>query len=287
VANQSSCCKAFRVAEGELSRTPRKEVRQELRREVGFGCPVEGCGSPYLTYHHFDPPWAVEHHQDPARMIALCREHHDKAAALTVEQCRALKRVDPDRVSVRGKFLWMREQIVAIVGGNYFFNVRCFVSYNWQPVVWVNRDDEGRLLLNFIPIVADASEPHTHMEDNDWIIEGSPEDVECPPSGRLLKVRYPGGDTMSIEFREHSDFAKLITRYPRMKYSGWHLEFPLLTVEVTLAVGGTDYALASDGCTFPGQTIRENFLSDRQWGFDVGDPRWLWPAIRFGPPPQE
>jgi hypothetical protein len=36
-----------------------------LRREVNLGCPVAGCGSPFLTWHHFDPPWKLEHHHRP------------------------------------------------------------------------------------------------------------------------------------------------------------------------------------------------------------------------------
>ena len=41
-----------------------------LRREVGFGCPV--CRSPFLTWHHFDPPYHVEEHWRHEGMIALC-----------------------------------------------------------------------------------------------------------------------------------------------------------------------------------------------------------------------
>ena len=71
-----------------VNRTPPPEVRRELRREVGFGCPVRDadgvrCGNPYLYYHHFDPPWATEEHHNPAGMIALCGEHHPKADAGT------------------------------------------------------------------------------------------------------------------------------------------------------------------------------------------------------------
>ena len=94
----------MRDEENELSRTPPVAVRRELRREVGFGCPVSGCGNPYLEYHHFDPPWEKEHHHDLARMIALCAEHHAKAAAWTIDDCRAMKAIPVDRPDVRGRF---------------------------------------------------------------------------------------------------------------------------------------------------------------------------------------
>jgi hypothetical protein len=39
-----------------LPRRPYAHVVRQLRQEVGFRCPVDDCGNPYLTWHHFDPP---------------------------------------------------------------------------------------------------------------------------------------------------------------------------------------------------------------------------------------
>lgn len=60
-----------------LDRTPPPDVREALRKEVGFGCPI--CRSPFLTYHHFNPPWREKEHHEPKGMIALCAKHHDSA----------------------------------------------------------------------------------------------------------------------------------------------------------------------------------------------------------------
>jgi hypothetical protein len=81
----------------ELSRQPPAAVKRQLRQEVGFGCPMPGCGNPFLEYHHFDPPWSQENHYDPDRMIAVYATHHAKAGALTVDQCRELKQTGADR----------------------------------------------------------------------------------------------------------------------------------------------------------------------------------------------
>ena len=134
---------------GELSRKPPVAVRRELRREVGFGCPASGCGNPYLQYHHFDPPWEIEHHHDPARMIALCSNHHAKAEAWTVDQCRAMKSVSGDRPEVRGKFEWMRDDILAVIGGHLCYETPNMVVFRDTPIVWFNRDEQRHLLLNF------------------------------------------------------------------------------------------------------------------------------------------
>lgn len=67
-----------------ISRTPPANIKQVLRQEVNFGCPVrysttEGCGCPILTYHHFDPPWVDNYVHNPEGMIALCPTHHNQA----------------------------------------------------------------------------------------------------------------------------------------------------------------------------------------------------------------
>jgi len=67
-----------------MSRTIPVPIRRELRKEVKFRCPL--CGSPFLTYHHFDPTWSEMERRgtedivhDPQGIIALCRKHHDIA----------------------------------------------------------------------------------------------------------------------------------------------------------------------------------------------------------------
>jgi len=75
-----------------MDRTPPKAVRDQLAREVNYGCAA--CGSPYLYWHHFDPPWRDRQHHEPAGMIALCGEHHAKAdgGSYTVGQLHDMKR---------------------------------------------------------------------------------------------------------------------------------------------------------------------------------------------------
>jgi hypothetical protein len=105
------------------SRDPGPQIREILRREVNFGCPVRypdgtGCGSPVLTFHHFDPPWASCFEHNPEGMIALCSAHHHQADGdlWTKAQLRELKRhpfVD-DRLKVR--WPWQTETMVIKVG---------------------------------------------------------------------------------------------------------------------------------------------------------------------------
>src|SRR5688572_7406444 len=70
------------------------EMKTQLLNEVHFRCPLAGCASPYLEFHHFDPKWCDrvddDHHSEG--IIAICSEHHRKAAGLTKEELRELKK---------------------------------------------------------------------------------------------------------------------------------------------------------------------------------------------------
>ena len=68
-----------------------------LRREVGYGCPV--CRSPFLTWHHFDPPEHVEKHWRVAGIVAMCPLCHadadekgTSAGAYSKEELRTMKK---------------------------------------------------------------------------------------------------------------------------------------------------------------------------------------------------
>ncbi|MFC2013399.1 hypothetical protein ACFLU8_00695 [Chloroflexota bacterium] len=115
-----------------MNRTPPADVRKKLRKEVGFGCPIQGCGNPYLQWHYFDPPWTECQHHNPDGMIALCADHHAKAGAYTEKQLRDFKRKAVEQSQeVRGLFEWMRRDILVAVGdglnliGTYIVFCKC------------------------------------------------------------------------------------------------------------------------------------------------------------------
>jgi hypothetical protein len=198
-------------------------VRRQLRREVGFGCPVPGCGSPYLTWHHFDPPWRDRQHHDPSGMVALCRDHHPEAdaGAFTPEQLREFKHAGRDRSRpVGAQINWMRQQLVAVIGGNFYVDVVVALQVQDHPVVWFGRDDQGNVLVNLRQLTT-SHEPRMVMIENFWITEGTAEhDIECPPHGRLVKASYSNGDRLRVEFRSHESWDAFERRYPVPDLSG-------------------------------------------------------------------
>jgi len=136
-----------------ISRFPPALVRRALRQEVQFGCPVQGCGSPYLTWHHFDPPWAELEHHSVECMVALCLDHHKKAdaGAFTRDQIRQMKKAPylggiarfPD-----GRFDWNREALLVVAGGNYYLGSSSILEVDDQKVVWLSKNDQGHDQLN-------------------------------------------------------------------------------------------------------------------------------------------
>ncbi len=250
-----------------MNRTPPLEVRQQLRREVGFGCPVEGCDSPYLYWHHFDPPWSLRQHHNPQGMIALCAEHHAKAdtGAYTVEQLRALKNhVHRD---LAGKFEWMRRELLVVVGGNFYHETPVAVQFQGQPVVWLNRDSEGYLLVN-LAMLSTTKEPRAMMQDNYWMVLGTPADMECPPSGRKLKVRYSNDDRLGIEFFPLGDISDVNARYPGVGAERWGISYPITAVEIQMKVGGTPLEFGPRSTQLGGLQMTNCFTSNCRVGLE-------------------
>lgn len=253
-----------------MNRTSPIEIRRELRREVGFGCPVDNCGSPYLTWHHFDPPWSERQRHEPAGMVALCREHHDKAdaGAFTKEQLQALKSTRADRV--QGRFDWMRRDLLVIVGGNFYYRTPTPVEFRGRPVVSTTRDEAGLMEVS-ITMLTTSDEPRLRMTENFWISEGQPDDLECPPSGRRIAVRYTNGDLLALQFAEVGAASELQSRYPDARPGRWGLAYPVTTVEVQMRVGGTPLSFGPTATTLPGYSVMTGcFAADCRVGLSLG-----------------
>ncbi len=172
----------------KVGRTPPMEVRRILRQEVNFGCPV--CGSPFLTWHHFDPPWEERHHHNPKGMVALCFQHHKEAdaGAYTKEQIQSLKsKPYLSKPHPRAKFNWLREQVLLEVGSNYYISPKHILHVAKHDLTWIDRDGSG---LNAISMDLRAAngDPILRMKANDWVLLRSVGDIICPASANSLAI---------------------------------------------------------------------------------------------------
>jgi hypothetical protein len=255
-----------------MTRNPPNAVKKALRDEVGFGCPVPGCGSPYLEWHHFDPLWHIEEHHRVEGMIALCRDHHIHAdhGAFTVDQLHDFKRYGKDNWSqVKGRFNWMRNRLLAVVGGNFYYETPVVFQFQGKPVIWFERNQEGYQCLNLFMLTA-SGEPRAHIRNNDWFNAGSEEDIECPPSGKRLRIRYPNGDQVTVEFFEIKTLEEAEQLYPEAGAKNWPVDLPITAVEVTNVVAGTNLEFSAKQSKVGGIVMKNCFMSNCGAGIAVG-----------------
>lgn len=270
------------------TRTPPSATLAKLREEVGFHCPVEVggdiCGAPYLTWHHFEPPWKEEHHHRPDGMIALCREHADKAdhGAFTNDQLRRLKEEGIGRGrSVSGRFDWMRRDLLAIVGGSAYLRTPVILQIGGREAIWFNRNRYEEMLLNYVmPRV--GAYPRPSIDDNVWTVEPlSVKSIICPPNGRKLVVTYTNGDLFHAEFTTVEDRTGLMKLAPDIHQAApGALTYPTTVVRIWERVVGSTLELAPDRTSIGTNTISGGFMSDCGIGISLGPivparPPWM------------
>jgi hypothetical protein len=245
-----------------MVRDPPVEIKKILRSEVGFGCPVSGCGKPYLEWHHFDPRWRVRNHHDPAGMIALCREHHIKAdhGAFALNQLREMKLRGKDNwLEVAGRFHWMRNRLLGVVGGNFFYETEIFLQINDTPVLWFERDENSYILVNFS--LDGFGERRAKIRNNDWYSTSFEEDIECPPSGKSLSLQYQYGDSLKIEFLELHSIEQVKKRFTASTPEKWPIELPITAVEIALRIASLKIDFDSKAANFEFGSMSNIFMS--------------------------
>ncbi|MDQ6722466.1 MAG: hypothetical protein M3003_16970 [Candidatus Dormibacteraeota bacterium] len=176
-------------------------------------------------------------------MIALCVAHAATAdgGAFTNEQLRTLKREGSAKAeAIRGRFDWMRRDLLAVVGGNFYHRCPVILQLGNRPVVWFRRDENGYLLLNFWMPTA-SGEERARVLDNWWVVPPAVADLECPPTGRRIHVRYPNGDDFRVEFFDIASADDFASRYPASANiaADSSIHFPVVGVEVSERAPGT------------------------------------------------
>jgi len=255
-------------------RAPPADVKEQLRREVNFGCPVEDCGAPYLTWHHFDPPWSREHHHRPEGMIALCSTHAAQADGdrWTNEQLRGLK-AHPfvTTESITEFYGYLRRNVVCRLGSIITADVVYVLNSNRGPVVYFRKDGDGYDRLN-LAISSPSGSPILKMEDNWWTV--NPRnlfDLECSARGRTLHIRSNDGSTdftmrfddlqidqFSTEL-EQAGFSKRATDL-LLKEIESPATVPVWSLTGSLFTGGINVRM-TPGITYVGSTVIHNGLS--------------------------
>lgn len=168
----------------------------ELRREVGFGCPV--CRSPFLTWHHFDPPvseggmhWNVD---GIIAMCPLCHPDADKkgkkGGAYSKDELRTMKRADWSVQQVRARFpTWERKRRLLVrMGGVYADTDSPLFSINETPQLQVAHGIAGILELSFV--LRDKNDVVLVEVDRNWLTTRPANiyDMTVTPETKHVKV---------------------------------------------------------------------------------------------------
>lgn len=252
-------------------------VKYILREEVGFGCPVEGCASPYLEYHHFDPPVHIKAHNDPGGMIALCPTHHGLADGgnYTNEQLHLLKKNKANAEKIKGNLGWLRNNLLAVVGGNYYFETPRVVTIDNQDVVALYRDGNGylRLTVNMLSILPEV---RLTIESHSWERVGNPVELRCPPQGKELEVKYQNGDYLNLRFLVLEDVNQTEKRYKDKMLERLKEHFPLTVVEVNMKIGGTNIEFSPGGTNFGGVKMAGNIFMRSGGGIIISNSGIKW-----------
>jgi hypothetical protein len=191
-----------------MNRYISQEIRLKLRQEVNWGCPVPDCGSPFLSYHHFDPSFTQfrpGQQHDPNGMVALCLAHAKMAdtGVWTNEQLREMKRF-PLLASgqISGRLEWLRRDIIVRFGGLTCVRPKVILEVHRKPFIWINRDTSDNMLLN-IDIPSNTGSPLLRMESNDWHICGDIANLEAKPGGRSIDIHIPKDKfLLNMQFRD-------------------------------------------------------------------------------------
>ena len=187
-----------------MDRTPPATVKYQLREEVGFGCPVPGCRSPFLTWHHFDPKWSEHNHHNPEGMIALCDPHHKFAdsGGWSKAELRQFKSAENTVDSVRGKLPWSRSSMLLRIGSTYMSESTGLLKVFGRPMFGLTRSKNGLLNLNY-EVRDEKGQLLAKIVDN--VIETGPvvpHDLSVSSSATKIVVRSaPKKPVLSLRFR--------------------------------------------------------------------------------------
>jgi len=145
-----------------MNRTPSANVRKILREEVNYGCPIPGCGSPFLTWHHFDPPWREHEHHNPEGMIALCAKHALMADSgiYTIDQLRYYKTNPFVKDQISALWPWEPENLVFLMGGCVFLGVHPLLTLRQRKVFVATRVSTLGAIAQRIVFDLDLVDPH-------------------------------------------------------------------------------------------------------------------------------
>lgn len=102
-------------------------------------------------------------------MIALCAKHHAAADRNTyrIAYLQSLKKKDYSKQELREVFPWAEKDVLVRLGRFYIGGASAIMPVRCDPILKLERDDDGLLLMTFT-LVGDDGTPLISMDRNQW-----------------------------------------------------------------------------------------------------------------------
>lgn len=243
------------------SRDPGTAIKHQLRREVNFGCPVRfpdgsGCGSPILTFHHFDPPWAGNYVHVSDGMIAFCPLHHTQAdgGLWSTAQLRAFKQSPFVDDAIKVQWPWQPETLVMKVGPSLVVGSGSPMRLNGRPVMHFRPVEIDTLTTRTVQFDSEVRNEENHP----WLrIEDSWFDLRL--AGTTDLVFTPQTKTFKATHRDTTYLEMQFNRMPIERFQEWlptfmtNPEIAKSAVQSVINVGAVDGEGQVSVITFEGR----------------------------------
>ena len=217
----------------QSNRTPPTDMRVRLRTEVNFGCPV--YRSPFLAYHHFDPPWEPSHVHREQGMIALCSEHHNFAdgGMYSADYLRKLKQSSPIEPP-KGKLPWNAANAFISFGSNYCITrqgKRFSFRVDGKNVFSLRLKEDGYLAVN-ASICNSTNTLVCEVVENDILPNLlNLGDLRCSAQGKIVEIRSRTNEAyLSLKFDridENTLLSAIRPKWPEPSGPQWVHEMKL------------------------------------------------------------
>ncbi|HIF9266045.1 TPA: hypothetical protein ACX6Q4_001685 [Photobacterium damselae] len=136
-----------------LSRYIPQNIRQQIRKESGYGCVI--CGSMFCDYEHIEPEFNDAKSHDPSCMTLLCGGCHHRVTGKRRSKSRVWKAKEEPFALKHGyikEFLEPALDETIKLGNSIFDSTQVAVAIHGKPILWFEQSNqpEEPILVNAI-----------------------------------------------------------------------------------------------------------------------------------------
>jgi hypothetical protein len=195
----------------DLSRYIPTDVKEQIRKDAGFGCVF--CGCVLVEYEHIEPEFnnALEH--DPTKMTILCPMCHDKVTKKILSKTHVwAAKENPKGLEqgyVNDMLFSKADELEFLIGNIRISNMGIALSLYGKPLFWfeesVNKEEAYTICCIFY---GKDSSPIAYINRNEYIALVKNQDIVSvgtrltisdKTNGCILEISREGGEPLHIK----------------------------------------------------------------------------------------